>query len=285
MPEPIIAFIASDLHGKVSRYTRLFSEILTKRPAAVFIAGDILPHHNFQPSYPDFLDDFILEGFRKLKKTLGNAYPEIFMIAGNDDERANETAFIEAHMQGLWNYCHMRHIRWKHFEIIGCSYIPPSPFRLKDWERYDVSRFADPGCIHPLDGRFSVPPAEDIEFTFISDILDKLASGIDMSNCILLMHSPPYNSLLDRAALDGISVDHVPLDPHVGSIAVQRFLQKYQPMLSVHGHIHESSQLTGSWSQSFGRTLSVNASWNGPELALICLDLQNPADAERFLLK
>jgi len=44
------------------------------------------------------------------------------------------------------------------------------------------------------------------------------------------------------------------MDVHVGSIAIQRFIEERQPWVTMHGHIHESSQITGHWQQQFGRT-------------------------------
>jgi hypothetical protein len=41
--------------------------------------------------------------------------------------------------------------------------------------------------------------------------------------------------------------DHVPLDVHVGSVAVRRFIEDRRPLLTLHGHIPESALLTGSW--------------------------------------
>ncbi len=42
-------------------------------------------------------------------------------------------------------------------------------------------------------------------------------------------------------------VDHVPLDVHVGSIAIRRFIEARQPLAALHGHVHESARLTGAW--------------------------------------
>jgi uncharacterized protein len=79
-------------------------------------------------------------------------------------------------------------------------------------------------------------------------------------------------------------VEHVPLDVHVGSIAIQRFIGERQPKLTLHGHVHESTRLTGQWLQRFGRTVSFNAAHDGPELAVIKFDLENPGNAKRLLL-
>ena len=79
-------------------------------------------------------------------------------------------------------------------------------------------------------------------------------------------------------------IDHVPLDVHVGSIAVKRFIERRRPMLTLHGHVHESARLTGHWQERIGRTLCLSAAHDGPELALVSFDTESLADAERVLL-
>ena len=169
--------------------------------------------------------------------------------------------------------------------VYGYACVPPTPFRLKDWERYDVSRYVDPGCVSPEEGHRSVAaPEEDVRWGTIADDLERLAGGEPLSSAVLLCHAPPYGSLLDRAALDGRSVDHVPLDPHVGSIAVRRFIEARQPLLTLHGHVHESARLTGAWRDRIGRTVCLSAAHDGDELALVRVDLEAPEGATRELV-
>jgi Icc-related predicted phosphoesterase len=79
-------------------------------------------------------------------------------------------------------------------------------------------------------------------------------------------------------------IDHVPLDVHVGSIAIRRFIESCQPLVTLHGHVHESARLTGSWKDRLGRTPIYTAAHDGPELALISFDLEDPEAATRELL-
>jgi len=162
--------------------------------------------------------------------------------------------------------------------------VPPTPFLLKDWERYDISRFVDPGCVHPTEGYRTVEPDEDIEYTTIQQHLERLWLDANFSRCVFLLDSPPYKTQLDRATLDGVMVDHVPVDVHVGSIAMQRFIKAMQPHITLHGHIHESTRLTGSWMQQIGKTFAFNAAHDGPELSLIQIPLDDPGAAARLLL-
>jgi Icc-related predicted phosphoesterase len=156
---------------------------------------------------------------------------------------------------------------------------------LKDWERYDVSRFVDPGCISPEAGKRSVPvPARETKYRTIADDLKELAAGGDLSRRIFLFHTPPYQTKLDRAALDGKMIDHVPLDVHIGSIAVRRFIERRQPLLALHGHVHESARLTGGWMDRIGKTVCLSAAHDGPQLALVRFDPDNPGAASRELI-
>jgi Icc-related predicted phosphoesterase len=78
----------------------------------------------------------------------------------------------------------------------------------------------------------------------------------DMSRAIFNFHPPPFGTSLDEApALDE---NLKPLHGgralrHVGSTAVREAIDKHQPMLSLHGHIHEGKGIT-----RIGKTLAIN---------------------------
>ncbi|MGD2087611.1 MAG: metallophosphoesterase [Candidatus Aminicenantes bacterium] len=280
------------MHGSVDRYEKLFKRVRAERPAAVFIGGDLLPSPltalsatPLHISHQDFINDFLVKELNKIKEILGDAYPRIFVILGNDDGRMEEAAMLDAASRGVWDYCHNRRIQFGDFTIYGYSYIPPSPFRLKDWERYDVSRYVDPGCTAPEEGALSKPvPEYELKFATIAEDLEKLVKNDNLDQSIFLFHSPPYQTKLDRAALDGKMIDYVPLDVHVGSIAIQRFIEKYQPLITLHGHVHESTRLTGSWQDRLKHTILFNAAHDGPELALVRFNPHHPTTAVRELI-
>jgi hypothetical protein len=171
------------------------------------------------------------------------------------------------------------------FQVFGYSFVPPTPFLWKDWERYDVSRYVPPGCVSPEEGWRTVDAdADEVRYGTIQEDLKALAGDADMAHTIFLLHTPPYETKLDRAALDGKMVDHVPLDLHVGSIAVQRFIQARQPLLTLHGHVHESPRIMGSWRDIIGRTHLFSGANDGPELALVRFDPGNLEEATRELI-
>ena len=281
-----LCVFVSDLHGSAERYRKLYAVIESERPAAVFLGGDLLPNHWAAAlGGRDFCGGDLGPALRSLKSKMGSGYPRVFVILGNDDDRANEQAFIDGDGEGLWTYLHERWDGIGRHPVFGYSFVPPTPFQLKDWERYDVSRFTDPGCVSPERGVRTVPvDADSVRFGTIATDLDRLTSGHDLEQAVLLFHSPPYGTALDRAALDGRMVDHVPLDVHVGSIAIQRFIETNQPLATLHGHIHEAPRITGTWRAVIGRTHCFNAAHDGPELAVVRFDPADLPSATRELV-
>lgn len=276
----------SDLHGAESRYEKLWSAITAERPGAVFLGGDLLPHSARDARGQDFVGDYLAAGFAAVQSRLGADYPRVYLILGNDDPRAFEAAFLAVDKTGLWSYAHQRRLVLPGgCPLYGYAHVPPTPFLLKDWERYDVSRYVDPGCVSPEEGHRSVEIApHKIRHATIRTDLERLVGAADLRQAVFLFHSPPYETKLDRAALDGRLHEHVPLDVHIGSIAIRRFIEERQPRVTLHGHVHEAARITGAWKDHLGETVLLSAAHDGPELALVRFDLEEPGQATRTLI-
>ena len=275
-------FFVSDLHGKTERYKKLFQAILDENPEALFLGGDLLPHHYADK---DFVNDFLVPKLSVVKQKLGTKYPKLFLILGNDDARSEEAGIITAAQNLLFRYIHFSTSVLDGRKIFGYSFTPPSPFLLKDWEKYDVSRYTEHGCISPESGKRTVElSADEKKYSTIKKDLELLTDSEDISNAIFLFHGPPYQTNLDRAALDGKFIDHAEVDVHVGSIAIKRFIEQKQPLITLHGHIHESTRITGNWKDRIGKTYCFNAAHDGTELAIVKFNPDKPEDAERILL-
>jgi Icc-related predicted phosphoesterase len=96
----------------------------------------------------------------------------------------------------------------------------------------------------------------------LEQLLEKSIVGIeDFSNAIFNMHVPPYDCTLDDCPkLDWstdpptpIVVAGVAQSAPAGSTAVRKVVEKYQPLLLLTGHIHESRGLV-----KVGRTTVIN---------------------------
>jgi uncharacterized protein len=89
--------------------------------------------------------------------------------------------------------------------------------------------------------------------------LDELAEQVDNPRrAVFMIHVPPHDSGLDTAPIldenlrPTVSAGDVLRGP-VGSTAVRRLIEERQPVLSVHGHVHESGG-----ERKIGATRSVN---------------------------
>jgi Icc-related predicted phosphoesterase len=89
--------------------------------------------------------------------------------------------------------------------------------------------------------------------------IEKMADKVgNMKNCIFTFHCPPIQSGLDDAPK--LDADFRPvvrggqmIMESVGSTAVRGAIMKYQPLLGLHGHIHEARGVT-----KIGRTICIN---------------------------
>ena len=93
----------------------------------------------------------------------------------------------------------------------------------------------------------------------LAEIIERMTSKVQrMESCIFNLHCPPHNTTIDVAPeldetlkpkISGSSVSMV----HVGSVAVRQAIEKNQPLLGIHGHIHESRGFV-----KIGRTVCIN---------------------------
>lgn len=277
----------TDLHGIKKRFAKLFEIIKKEKPDGVFIGGDILPNeYSIEKDIQSFLDRNVFAKIEEIKN-MTNKKIHFFVIMGNDDPRIFEKYFIKAMEKNIINYVNEKIVKFGDLFVVGYAYVPPTPFQLKDWEKYDVSRFVDVGAVSPEKGVRTMDIKKDVmRFSTIKEDLEKIAKKMKMKKTIFLFHSPPYNTNLDRASLDGKSLDYAPLDVHVGSIAIKKFIEKRHPFITLHGHVHESTNITGFWKEKIGKTISFSAAHdNNKEVSIVRFDTENLDKAEREIIK
>lgn len=101
-------------------------------------------------------------------------------------------------------------------------------------------------------------PRDISEEELAKKIEGMVASVGDIKNSIFNFHCPPYGTNLDTAPQLDENLRPVVKGPTIvttsaGSTAVMDAVQKYQPLMGLHGHIHESSGF-----QKIGRTMCFN---------------------------
>ena len=87
----------------------------------------------------------------------------------------------------------------------------------------------------------------------------------DMSRCIFNVHVPPHGTILDQCPKldDDLRIVFEmgqPVQMHAGSSELYKTIEKHQPLLGIHGHIHE-----GRGQIKIGRTVCVNPGSTYPE--------------------
>jgi Icc-related predicted phosphoesterase len=152
-----------------------------------------------------------------------------FVIAGNDDPWYVDELLATA--RGIV-FCDDRVVRVGPHEMISLSYANPTP--------WDSPRELD----------------EDALYERLRSLADQL---VQPESSIFNLHVPPFDSGLDRAPklkpdLTPVYTGGQPVPVPVGSTAVRRLIEEVQPLLALHGHIHESRGET-----RIGRTLALNS--------------------------
>ena len=157
------------------------------------------------------------------ERLAGTAY-KVYMAPGNDDHFEVDQVIEDS--AAIVN-CNNRNVPVGDHEMITFCWANPTPWNTPREK-----------------------PDEELE-----PMLEELCALVkDKPNAIFNFHAPPYGYALDLAPeLDENLVQAADRKIHVGSKAVARMIEKYQPLIGLHGHIHESRG-----AQKAKRTLLIN---------------------------
>ena len=243
----------TDIHGIEWKHNKIFELASSLKPDVVINGGDMLTFKGNLLHQDKFITDFLDEYFSRFESM------KIYYLGmlGNDDLKIFDDLFQET----CDKYSYVATIAQKKFQIegseyefIGMNWIPDLPFGLKDRARKDSKDFKFPkqvGKQYLSTPNGMVKIENWIKYVetlpTIEDELRNLERPSDMSNAIYIFHSPPSNLDLD-VTQTGLKV---------GSKAEYHFLKENQPKLSLHGHIHESPDVSGNWYSHLGKTISI----------------------------
>lgn len=257
----------TDLHGYKWKYERIFEIAIASQANAVINSGDMLPLAE-PPEQRKFISTYLGKYFARFNSE------KIYYLChlGNDDFRivddffdtiCNKYPFIVNLAQRLFKI--------EDFEFIGMNWIVDCPFRLKDRCRMDIDDHICPvqygsGILSATKGWKEIEDWFSYAKTLptIENELNQLPCPENMRRSVYVMHMPPF----------GIGLDKCWGGEEAGSKAIYNFLKKKQPKLSLHGHIHESPEVTGKWCAKIGNTLCIQPGQPPEdELAYVIIDL------------
>lgn len=233
----------SDLHSNKMFFYELQALISSVKADAIIIGGDIFDYSPQAAPQLEFARGFLSEFFRNLKI-------KKYIINGNCD-RPQAISYIKnmrkelgIEIPGLAGISVNNHI-----DIFGYGYIPPSPFKIKDYERrdmeIDITNFEAPCLLSNSNDELNLVGCD---FLDLLPSIEEELSCLNVRKSIWVMHSPPYGGILDKTH-SGISA---------GSRAIRKQIEKVQPLITLHGHIHEAPIVSSHWAERIGSTISIN---------------------------
>jgi Icc-related predicted phosphoesterase len=271
---------SSDIHASHTHFSTLLRTAEKEQVDGMIIGGDIIPHYlpdaarlGRLKSAMGYLEEDFIPALLDYKKKSG---VRIYLDLGNDDFVYCRQV-LKPYDGDLYHLIHYKkHRLTDDVDILGYMVVPPTPFRIKDWEKPDIqdNPYAKGNTV-VSEGYVSAHGIlEDTVLDLTSDDtiekdLSHLSRLIDRP-FIFVSHSPPYQTPLDIIQ-SGL---------HVGSMSIRRFIEDWSRngllIASFHGHIHESPSRSGSIGTRIGNALCINpgqGEGNGAEFRYIIFDL------------
>lgn len=171
--------------------------------------------------------DEVRRWMRLAEERLAGSGVRCFVMPGNDDEFAVDEALESTYVINPDG----RVVLLDDLQVLSCSWTNRTPWNSP----------------------------RELDEPELADRLEELASQLDPRMPALFnLHCPPRDTQLDRAPALTADLKLVleggePRMIHVGSSAVRALVEKYRPILSLHGHIHESKAI-----ERIGLTTCVN---------------------------
>ena len=267
----------TDLHGSQWKYDQSLLLAKEHQVQIVINGGDMYPKGGDLFEQDKFITGY-LKGYFERFNAAGIHY---LSYPGNDDLKIFDDLF-EAICKPLPFIQSMaqRKIEIEGYEFIGMNWVVDYPFRLKDRCRMDMQDYVfqqqfGTGLLSTRDGWKELDDwcAYAKTLPTIADELEKLPTPENFRKSIYILHMPPARLGLDKCA-NGTEV---------GSKAIYQFIEKSQPLLTLHGHIHESPRMTGLWHNKIGQTVCIQPGQLN-EISYVLIELPD-LKYERFELE
>lgn len=277
MAKPIKLLYTSDIHTNKRFLPELLELAIANSVDAIIINGDIVPKSEISGIHLNAVikkqRDYILFTFLPsiIRFREDNPSIKIFLDLGNDDFKVNRY-FLQQHDGNLFKLMHLAvHELTPEINIAGYMCVPLTPFGIKDWEKADKKGQLPEGAVTA--GVKSINKNELVHTTVninsedtIENDLKYFFSKIPKKRFVFVCHTPPYRTALDML---------IDRREHVGSLAVREFIEKRNDkiVLSLHGHLHESPDISGKYLENIGDTPCINIGQTEEELRYAIITL------------
>lgn len=260
----------SDLHGNVKKFDRLYDVACRHQADIVINGGDMYPMDDLYQQ-----DRFINGPLTAHFKKFHHAGIRYLSFPGNDDLAIFDSLFnaLCDRFDVVFNIA-QRMVEIEGWTFVGMNFVNDYPFQLKDRCRLDrknspVGRQLGPGMVSQPGKKTKIINDWATHIRGLPTIEEELERLIamttthsrdqslseKMARTIYVVHNPPA----------GLGLDVCGHGEAVGSQALHDFLKEYQPLMSLHGHIHESFDCTGIWRASVGKTIAIQPGQSSPD--------------------
>ena len=244
---------ACDIHGDTNKYERLFQKAKEENIEYIVLGGDLLPKRGIRVIIqPEFIKGFLNEYFKKLNDN----NIKCILIPGNDDLEKLDIQINELcnRYTNIYNIDNTR-VDIENVSFIGLSKVLDHPFGSKNRVLVEENLKMQPQLsediyINKDTAIITIEEWEKYRQTNVDkmeDILSNLPKADKEKKTIYVFHNPPYGVGLDVCA-NGLQV---------GSKAIMKFLEDSNSYMSLHGHIHESTRISGLWYNELGKTICI----------------------------
>jgi len=272
---------ASDLHGRKNLYDALLDFALEHDSDCIIIGGDLFPTRLSAPlkllsGNADFNDslriqlEFIESYLAPVLHAFMKKHPDIHIlyVPGNHDWRISAEHFKKLLPRAVCMHNDVRRIAGVTFMGYGC--VTDSPFWVKDYVRRDTPQSSHTESRFPL---ISTPGgiciSEGAAYAYGNPSIEEELRPLevrDNDQAVCIFHCPPFATGLDTLH-DG---------KPIGSLSIRRYIEENMPVISLHGHIHESPYMSGRYCTSIGKTLSLNPGFHPRELHAVFFETSDP---------
>lgn len=276
----------TDLHGDKDKYERILNLASDNEINHIVNGGDMLPKYcDRHCEQPRFIKEYLRDYFQRLQNR-GIIY---FTMLGNDDLRVLEPLFTDVCSE-FENVCDIARQKATvlGYDFIGLNDILDHPFGCKDWVVTETSYVPQPqlNVVSGLSNEYGYDRIYNwAEYSanhlpYMCDLLNDLPRGVNPDRTIYVMHMPPAGLGLGRLGYQGLDI---------GSVDIHEFLKEKQPLLSLHGHIHESPDVEkGKWMNHISKTTCIQpgqTEFGDEELIYVEIDLESKKyERKRVLL-
>lgn len=264
----------TDIHGDKEKYLKLLQIAIEKNYKYIIDGGDMLPKgFGRLEKQTDYINGFLTDYFKKLQDA-GITY---LCMLGNDDILPMDTIFSNLckRYDNVFNIANNK-VVLNDYEFIGMNYVLDHPFGCKDRVVNEDNRVSQKqlsqAFLSTADGHEQIENWDNYrekELPKMNDILSKLPIPTEYKKTIYVMHQPPKNL--------GLGILNSGLD--VGSNDIYKFLIQKEPLLSLHGHIHESPDTeNGKWIANMNHTTCIQpgqTEYGENDLIYVDIDLDN----------